>query len=123
MKASIILVALIALLFIGCKSSVNSSDIKGTYVNKGESEYSVAFDTLIVSSVVEDKTFKIEERLGFQRIRDKGLRPKQFKQETWQVTWNPDTRVLSENEFGRQLLLKPYKKTLLIKNTEFFKIK
>lgn len=123
MKRLTILIVLIALLFIRCKSASND-DVSGTYTNESKSEYSIASDTLIITAInKENKNYLIEHRTGFQKIRNKELQPKQFKQEKWQASWNEDTKVLSETDLGRQLTLKPDNVTFVIKDSEFRKIK
>jgi hypothetical protein len=122
MKGSIILSGIIFVVLIGCKQSA-TKELNGVYVNKSQSEYSVAYDTLIVADIVNGKSYEIEERIGYQRIKNGNLQKKQFKQEKWQATWDESKSLLAETQYGRQLFFKSANKTLVIKNSEFVKIK
>jgi len=123
MKRSTILIVLLAILFVRCKSGSNK-DVSGIYTNESKSEYSIASDTLIITAInKENKSYLIEHHTGFKRIKNKELQTKQFKQEKWEASWNEDTKVLSETDLGRQLTLKPDNVTFVIKDSEFRKIK
>jgi len=123
MKRSTILIVLLAILFVRCKSGSNN-DVSGIYTNESKSEYSIASDTLIITAInKENKSYLIEHHTGFKRIKNKELQTKQFKQEKWEASWNEDKKVLSETDLGRQLTLKPDNVTFVIKDSEFRKIK
>jgi hypothetical protein len=123
MKVSTILIVLLAILFVRCKS-VSNNDVSGIYTNESKSEYSIASDTLIITAInKENKSYLIEHHTGFKRIKNKELQTKQFKQEKWEASWNENTKVLSETDLGRQLTLKPDNVTFVIKDSEFRKIK
>src|SRR5476649_2595776 len=100
MKRSTILIVLLAILFVRCKSASNS-DVSGIYTNESKSEYSIASDTLIITAInKENKSYLIEHHTGFKRIKNKELQTKQFKQEKWEASWNEDSKVLSETDLG-----------------------
>lgn len=124
MKVSTILIAFLSLFFIGCGSNADESDVEGIFVNQSKSEYSLAYDTLIITQVngVSNR-FKIEDRAGYQNIRDGKLLPLEFKQQNWQATWNSDKQILSEGDLGRQIQYENQKKSILVKNTEYRRIK
>jgi hypothetical protein len=107
-------------LFLSC--SKQESQIEGTYVNYHQGEFSVAWDTLIVSKIDEPKlSYKIESHTGFQRIRKGQLQHKEYANKTWIADWNGQT-----NAFAESLYYPPIRFTadgLLLKNTAFKKVK
>ena len=125
MKASTIFIALITILFISCKSgSSNSADYSGTYVLQTQGEYAKDYDTLVVSSDEPSKnTYSIQNKSGFQKIRNGITMPKEYKQVTWVATWNEEKQVLAETELGRQIQCKNNGNSLVLKNSVYQKIK
>lgn len=112
----------IALLIAGCGRSKNP-ELSGVYVNHAESEYSVATDTLIITAVnLSTKTYSVERRDAFQRIRNGQKMPVEFRKETWQAVWNTDQQVLSETDLGRQIHLSEDPKGILLRNSLFLKV-
>jgi hypothetical protein len=111
------------MLIIACNSSENP-ELSGIYTNQAQSEYSIASDTLIITAVsLADKTYQIENRTGYQRIRNGQKLPAEYKEEKWQATWNPDKQVLAETEYGRQISVLRDKPGVQLKNTVYLKIK
>jgi hypothetical protein len=125
MKVSTILIALITMLFISCKSgSNNNADYSGTYVLQTQGEYAKDYDTLIVSSDQSAKnTYSIQNRSGFQKIRNGVTMPKEYKKSTWVATWNEEKKVLAETDLGRQIQFKNNGNSLFLKNSVYQKIK
>lgn len=121
MKTSFILTLLITATFAACNDKPGKF-ITGTYVHEGQSEYSIAYDTLIVQTIVQDQTYQVSLKTGFQRIRNKKLLPKEFKVKTWQATWNEKNRMLSETNYGRQLILLPDNQTFQLKTSKFMRL-
>lgn len=120
---TIILLFAVALI-AACNGSTKNSDISGVYVNQAQSEYSVAWDTLIINPVSKTtKTYTVERRDGFQRIRNGVKQPMEYKQEKWDATWNTDKQVLAETELGRQIRISPDTPGVMLKNTLFRKIR
>jgi hypothetical protein len=112
-----------AMLIIACDSSKNP-ELSGIYTNQAQSEYSIASDTLIITTVnLADKTYQIENRTGYQKIRNGQKLRAEYKQEKWQATWNPDKQVLAETEYGRQISVLRDKPGVQLKNTVYLKIK
>lgn len=119
---SIILICFAAFI-AACGNSKNPA-LSGVYVNKSQSEYSVATDTLIIEPVsLENKLYSIERRAGYQKIRNSQKQPEQYKKETWQAIWNSNQQVLSEEEYGRQIRLSTDTPGVRLKNALFKKIK
>lgn len=111
-----------AMIIIACNSGKNP-ELSGVYVNQAQSEFSIASDTLIITAVnLADKTYQIEDRTGYQKIRNGKKLPAEYKQEKWQATWNPDKQVLAETEYGRQISVLRDKPGVQLKNTVYLKI-
>ncbi len=125
MKVSTILIALITILFISCKSgSSDSADYSGTYVMQTQGEYAKDYDTLVVSSDETSKnTYSIQNKSGYQKIRNGVTMPKEYKQTTWIATWNEEKQVLAETELGRQIQFKNNGNSLVLKNSVYKKIR
>ncbi len=124
MKASFILLAIIITACIACNSKSNSDSITGTFINYSKGEYSIAFDTLIITPLNQSgNNYQIERRTGYQKIRNGITQPKEYKVEKWQSTWNEENQKLSETEYGRQITSGKDGRTLTLKSTEYKKIK
>jgi YD repeat-containing protein len=122
MKVSTILIALIALFFVGCNNKASKGDLSGTYTNQSKSEYSTASDTLIITTMSEStNAYQIERKTGFQKIRNNITQLKLYRNEKWQATWDADKQILSETDLGRQISFDKDKHTLTLKNTQYQK--
>jgi hypothetical protein len=94
-----VLAAILFLIFCtGC--TTGTKDISGIYVNYGEGEFSRAWDTLIIRHD-DTKSYLIERRTGFNRIRDGVLQPKEFKNENSMGVFDNESEQLREQRFGR----------------------
>jgi hypothetical protein len=105
---------LISSLFIiaGCKSGTPSA-ISGIYVSSFKQEFSIASDTLIIEAYnLSSGTYQVEKRSGYHRIWNGQVMPKEYKQEQWMATFNPDKFILQETAYGRQIYFKPDLKSL-----------
>ncbi|OCX54208.1 hypothetical protein BEL04_08075 [Mucilaginibacter sp. PPCGB 2223] len=123
MKAlKFLIVLLLAVLFYSCKSHTESTDFSGTYVLQTKGEYAIDYDTLILSSN-KSNTYSIQNNSGFQKIRNGVIMPKEYKKTSWLATWNEDKQLLSETDFGRQILFKDNGKSLVLKNSTYKKIR
>ena len=112
-----------AALLVACSHSRNSA-LSGIYVNQAQSEYSAAYDTLIIDAAsLEAKTYTVQRHVGFQRIKNGQKLPTEYKKETWQAVWDADKQVLAETEYGRQIRLSADTPGVWIKNTLFRKIR
>jgi hypothetical protein len=120
-KSSILLLSA-AILIISCKYS-KDPQIAGVYVTDFKNEYSITTDTLILSSTNGNKTFQIERRSGYNKIREGKILPKEYKQAKWVADYNEDKQLLQETELGRQIHLSLQKHTLLLGDSQYQKIK
>lgn len=122
MRASFVFLFIICLLFIRCRNNQSHKNLSGVYVNKSQSEYSIAFDTLIISRKSEYQ-YQVERKTGFQKIRKGTTLSKQFKSTKWTAQWNQDKMILSETDLGRQIGLDQNSNSVNLKNTKYLKIK
>jgi len=124
MKASKLIVVLLAVIFARCKSNSASTNFSGTYAMQTKGEYAIDYDTLIVSSDHSNSnTYTIQNNSGFQKIRNGVTMPKEFKKTSWVAIWNDDKQLLSETDLGRQIQFKDNGNSLVLKNSTYKKIK
>jgi hypothetical protein len=124
MKASTILIALSTILFCSCGGSKTHTDISGTYVTQFKNEYSIAYDTLIISSYSKsDGIFNVDYKAGFNRIINGKIRQKEFKSKQWKASWDDNKHSLSDSETGSQLKFIFDKHSILDGNMAYHKIK
>jgi len=112
--------------FASCSSGSSSNERKltGTYVSQGNSAFSIAYDTLMISSLnMESGTFMIDRRTGYHPIRQGKLLPKVYKSEKWIGIWDAKLQVLAEGEYGRQIRLVPDRAGILLKTIPYLRIK
>ena len=68
----------------------------------------MAKDTLIIEAYnLNSRTYQVERRSGYHRIRKGQVMPKEYKQEKWMATFNQDKFILQETAYGRQIYFKP----------------
>ena len=124
MKKVSFALAIVITAFGACDIKTESGQPTGTYVNNSKSEYSLAFDTLIVTPLNKsDNNYQIERKTGYQKIRGGILKPKEYKVEKWQSSWDETKQTLSETELGRQMSLSQDGKVLTLKTTQYQRIK
>jgi hypothetical protein len=124
MKASIILTLLVALLFIRCKSNGSANDFSGIYVLQTQGEYAKDYDTIVVSlDHSSAKTYSVQNKTGFQKLRNGITMPKEFKKISWVATWDEEKHLLSESDLGRQIHFENNGQSLVLKNSIYQKIK
>lgn len=124
MKAiAIVLTSLASLLIVSCKNHEASNNFPGTYVMQVQGEYAKDFDTIIIIDNNSGKTYSIQNRTGYQKIRNGVVMPLEHKQDNWSATWDEDKEILSEADLGRQIQFKNDGKTLILKNAVYQKIK
>lgn len=92
----------IALLFIGCAGQdPASTDISGAYVRFAEGDFSKSWDTLIIGSYdAKGGTYIVQQRTGFQRIREGKLQPKEYDKKKAVLVYDASTRQLQDIKTG-----------------------
>ena len=99
------LLVAIALMAIACNHAKDRS-ISGVYVVDTKNEYTILSDTLVIEAYnLEAGVYQIEKRSGYQLIRDGKILPKQYKQKSWQATFDKEKQLLSETAYGKQIYL------------------
>ena len=120
MKLLKLLIVLITVMFISCKSKSNTRNFTGQFTNQSKSEYSIATDTLTITPLNNsEKSFQIERRTGYQKITNGVRQPKEYRVEKWQSTWNEDKQILSEADYGRQITPGNDGQSLTLKTTRY----
>ncbi len=123
MKRAYLILALALSSLAACQ---NESDnikafIPGIYVKEAKSEYSVACDTLHITSL-GGNAFLIEQSTGYQPIRNGKLLSRKFKKEKETGVYDSQKQVMNETSSGRLLIFNPAGKTLLIGSANYHKI-
>lgn len=125
MKASFVLLVIIAVFSFSCGNNTKSSvDIEGTYVTHFQNEYNITDDSLIISSVKSsDNAYDIIRRTGFIKIRNGKQLAKEFKTVRWVSSYNTDKQLLQETDLGRQISVLPDTHKLKLGSSEYTEIK
>ena len=101
------LILLICSVIIAAGCGNNADPISGVYVMSFKNEFSIATDTIVIAAYnIASKTYQVERRDGFHRIREGKILPKEFKHQRWMATFDKDKLVLQEGALGRQIYLK-----------------
>lgn len=114
-----------SLAFVACNGSAETikSFIPGKYVKFSDGEYSKAWDTLLFSVYNENaRTYSINRRLGFQRIRNGKLQPKEYATETSVVVFHPTTFQLQNPNTGKLYTFLPNEGAVLAGSALYRKI-
>lgn len=124
MKTSISQMILIVTLLFSCKnSSNNTNDLGGTYVTQFNNEYTITNDTLIITPAESSsKSFNVERRTGFNKIRDGVTLDKQFKVAKWMSFFDSDKQVLKETDLGKQIHVVSGTDKIRLGSSEYTKI-
>lgn len=98
-----LLLIAITLSAIACNHGKDSA-ISGIYVTNSKNEFTILSDTLVIEAYnLEAGTYHVEKRTGYQLIRDGKVLPKEFKQKSWNATFDKEKQVLSETALGKQI--------------------
>jgi len=123
MRTGILLIAMMTALVSACTTNKIEDYIPGTYVDSASSEYSIAFDTLIIEPPErESKNYIIHRKTGFRRIENGKPGKYQFKAEEWVAVFDPNTHVLNEITTGKILTFYPEANRLRVVKREYEKI-
>jgi len=123
MKRAYLILALALSSLAACQ---NESDtikafIPGIYVKEAKSEFSVANDTLHITSL-GGNAFLIEQSTGYRPIRNGRLLNRKFKKEKQTGVYDPQKQVMNETVNGRLFIFDPDKQVLLIGTAKYQKI-
>ena len=97
----LILVLWVCACFYACQSPAARTQafIPGTYVCSGESDYSVANDTLLVTPL-DAHHYQLERRTAYHAIRQGKRLPARHQVKTYQALWDPLKQELDEQSDG-----------------------
>jgi len=106
-------------LFIaGCNAGIEGQ-IPGTYVNKAASEFSIAYDTMVVEHE-KDLNYLIQRKTGFQLIDEKGrVGDLQLEREVWKAVYDEGSGTMTENSKGRVISFDVEKGELKLEDSRF----
>lgn len=126
MKIYIVLFGIAPFIFscsLSTHKDANKRLIEGVYTVQVKGEAGIADDTLIVKPVTNQKDiYVIERRVGYQRSTEKGLKPKEWKQEKATAIWNAGTSQLVDQKRGRVYFLSIDGTQMLIGTKTYSKI-
>lgn len=122
MRASIILLIIIAFLEVQCQQDSRRANLEGTYVSQIKGEYALNYDTLLITSLKSDvKSYSITSKTGFQKIRNGKLLEKEHKKNSWIASWDENKNILVESGTGTILRYNPNDKSILWNKLVFSK--
>ncbi|TCC98478.1 hypothetical protein [Pedobacter hiemivivus] len=120
-KFQFLLVLLVVLFIAGCSAGLEQN-IPGTYVNKASSEFSIAYDTLVVEHD-KDLNYLIHRKTGFQLIDEKGrVGDLQIEREAWKAVYDEGSQSMTENRKGRVISFEFKQGLLILENSRYQRI-
>lgn len=113
---------LVWVLFItGCSAGIEQQ-IPGTYVNKASSEFSIAYDTLVVEHD-NDLNYLIHRKTGFQLIDEKGrVGDLQLEREVWKAVYDPGSQSMTENRKARVISFDMKQGLLILEKSRYQRV-
>jgi hypothetical protein len=111
--------SLLIMLILSSCNVFQQHNMEGVYVNKAESEYSIAEDTVILRGSNAGR-FSIIRKTGFQRKKDGMLLPKEYKAEYSGGIYDPQHQIIHENKKGLAVICDA--ETIQINNATYHKI-
>jgi len=103
-------------------SQLPGKTVEGTYVVQSKSEFSVADDTLSIIPIPSQQSmYSIKRSVSYQRVTEKGTKPKETKQEVATAVWESQTGQLKEQKHGRIYSLSADGSQLMIGSTVYTK--
>ena len=115
------IVLMTTVLFCRCAGNDRLPEIDGTYVSHSEGEYSIADDTLVISAI-DDKSYIITRKTGYQKLRDGKLLPKEQRDEKLTASYDKQNGQLQESKRGRLITLDKDNKVVRMEATDYKKL-
>ncbi|MEQ7801792.1 hypothetical protein ABDJ41_18500 [Pedobacter sp. ASV1-7] len=120
-RLQLLFVLVLALSIAGCSVGLEQN-IPGTYVNKASSEFSIAYDTLVVEHD-KDLNYLIHRKTGFQLIDEKGrVGDLQLEREQWKAVYDEGSQSMTENRKGRVISFEFKQGLLILENSRYQRI-
>ena len=120
------IIAVLAIVMVSCGSiSEEVKDfIPGTYVRFATGEYSKAWDTLRIQAYDPSQNmYVIEQCVGFQRMVDAKLQPREYLHKKHTAVLDEQIHQLQDRKTGRYYTFSPERGTVLAGSVEYIKIK
>jgi len=116
---------IVMLICVSCSSKQGVQDFfPGVYARRIQNEYSIGYDTLLVSKENENsKTYTILRTTNYQRIIKGETKPVVRKTEKWIALYNEEKKILLEQKKGKIISFIPERKQLLVGSNAYQKIK
>src|SRR5581483_2005247 len=91
---------IVMLICIACSSNQEVQDfIPGVYARRIQNEYSVGYDTLLISKGSENtNTYTILRSTSYQRVIKGEIKPVERKTEKWIALYNQEKKILLEQK-------------------------
>lgn len=125
MKNHLLLMAIAVLGLAAChsKNSQLKDFIPGTYTNYGQSEFSVAYDTLlIIPAKSAEDIYLITHKTGFRRITGGKQQQLQHQVKQWTGSWDTQKQIMQVMQTGSILIFQPNNNNLLNNSVEYKKL-
>jgi hypothetical protein len=126
MKAFIlktILLPISLLAACGSKSREIKDFIPGTYVNRAQSAYSIADDTLVIKAdALTENSYQVARKTGFNRILNGQLQTAQHKTKVFTAVWDDRKQTLQITQNGIMLVFQPGGNQLTVQNSKYRKL-
>ncbi len=112
---------MIIALFCACTANDKKPEFNGTYVNHASGEYSIGDDTLVIRSLNEN-SYSITRKTGYQKIREGKVLPKEYRLEELSATYDEKTRKLEDSRHARIFTLQSDNRIIRMGQIEYKKI-
>lgn len=110
---------------VGCKRDQRSVKdfIPGTYVKLAQSQFSIAYDTLLISQVKNGgDAYLVTRKTGYRRLGKHKVFPVQHQVKRWTGIWDEKGLCLHVLQSGNVLLFQPDQNDLLNKGIRYRKL-
>ncbi|RYE53758.1 MAG: hypothetical protein EOP48_13710 [Sphingobacteriales bacterium] len=95
--------------------------IPGTYLNSAGGEFSIADDTLTITSI-SGNNFKIQRKTGYQLIRNGKAGKREYSEEISRGVFNSEPKILLEMRSGKLITFSQSDNALWVGQRKYLKI-
>lgn len=96
--------------------------LPGSFVNAAEGEYSVAWDTLVISPL-SDKDYKILRKTAFHRKRSGKLMDRELREQNWVAIFDEKAGLLQVLKTGKLISIYPDSGMIVVGERRYHKLK
>lgn len=126
MKTLSMILSPVLLLWAACGSPAKPAAadfIPGTYVSQQQSEYSVANDTLVITSAQgTENIYLITKKTGYRRIDNGKPQAPEYKVKKLTGNWDAQKQLLTIMQNGLLISFQPEQNKLMIGSNEYWKL-